>query len=216
MRRFKQENDTVICFLFFFYFVSLSSPLCQSQTFLFFYNNPFLCLYFSPSAFSSLRLYFLLSFISFLFLVSPPIKIWLRRELRRSPNSPRVLLRRVREQAEAPSSLSPLFSPVLYDGSSDCRRGRRVILVRVRGLFRFRISHASFRRPFVSFVLFFLLLLYLAPFSPSSRSIEVTFITEHMVARTSGTCFGLSHEIANSRESLPIISSTLKSDEMTI
>lgn len=166
--------------------------------------------FFLPFSFITFRVFFtstLLSSLLHLFLSLSlsrfssrlQLRFGLRRELRRSPSSPRVLLRHVGEQAEAPSSLFSLFSPVLYDGSSDCRRGRRVIHVRVRGPFRFRISRVSFHRPFVSFILLLLLFFHFFTFSPSSRSIEVTFITEHMVARTSGTCFGFSREIACSR-----------------
>lgn len=134
MRRFKQESDNVICFLFFFfsfYFVSLSSPLCQSRTFLFFCNDLFFSLFLSLffntfrvfftstlffSLFSLLHLFLSLSYFS----SRLQLRFGLRRELRRSPSGPRVFLRRVGEQAEVPNSLlpSPRFLPSSTTGAA--------------------------------------------------------------------------------------------------
>lgn len=138
----------VFCFSFIlFLYLLLSVSLKRFYSFI--TNHSCLSLSVSLSlSFITFRVFFTLTLLSsFLHLLLSlscfssrlQLRFGLRRELRRSPNSPRVLLRRVREQAEAPRSLSSLFSPVLYDGSSDCRRSRRVILVRVRGPFRFRI-----------------------------------------------------------------------------
>lgn len=147
----------VFCFSFSFYFVSLSSPLCQSRTFLSLFQHfsrllhfdfIFLSL-FSPSSLS----------LSFLFLVSPPIKIRLKTRTASLSKRPESVLEARRRASRGPE-LSP---PVLYDGSSDCSRGRRVIRVRVRGPFRFPISRASFHRSFVSFI--YLLLLFFHFFS---------------------------------------------------
>lgn len=155
----------VFCFSFSFYFVSLSSPLCQSRTFLFFCERPillslslsllqhfsrllhfdfiFLSL-FSPSSLS----------LSFLFLVSPPIKIRLKTRIASLSKRPESVLEARRRASRGPELSPPVspFPPVLYDGSSDCSRSRRVIRVRVRGPFRFPISRASFHRSFVSFI----------------------------------------------------------------
>lgn len=202
----------VFCFSFSFYFVSLSSPLCQSRTFLFFCNDLFFSLSFSLSpstlfASSSLRLYFSLSLFSpsslslslSYFSSRLQLRFGLRRELRRSPSGPRVFLRRVGEQAEVPNSLlpSPRFLPSSTTGAATASRNPR------ESAGTLSLSNLScFVSPIFRFLYLpspSLLSLLLASSSPSSRSIEVTFITEHMVARTSDTCLGFSREIVRSR-----------------
>lgn len=155
----------VFCFSFSFYFVSLSSPLCQSRTLLFFCNDLFFSLFLSLSfntfrVFFTSTLFFSLFSLLHLFLVSPPIKIRLKTRIASLSKRPESVLEARRRASRGPELSPPVspFPPVLYDGSSDCSRGRRVIRVRVRGPFRFPISRASFHRSFVSFI--YLLLLF--------------------------------------------------------
>lgn len=200
----------VFCFSFSFYFVSLSSPLCQSRTFLFFCNDLFFSLFLSLS-FNTFRVFFtstlffslfslLHLFLSLSYFSSRlQLRFGLRRELRRSPSGPRVFLRRVGEQAEVPNSLlpSPRFLPSSTTGAATASRNPR------ESAGTLSLSNLScFVSPIFRFLYLSspsLLSLLLASSSPSSRSIEVTFITEHMVARTSDTCLGFSREIVRSR-----------------
>lgn len=129
--------------------LSFSLSLLQHFSRLLHFDFIFLSL-FSPSSLS----------LSFLFLVSPPIKIRLKTRIASLSKRPESVLEARRRASRGPELSPPVspFPPVLYDGSSDCSRGRRVIRVRVRGPFRFPISRASFHQSFVSFI--YLLLLF--------------------------------------------------------
>lgn len=205
MRRFKQKR-AVLLFVFFFFFFSSISSLSNLDRF-----HSFVTTHFSLSLSSLLSSLYL---FSLLLLVSPPIKIRFKTRTASLSERPGSALEARRRASKGPElSLPPVtpFPPVVYDGSSDCSRGRRVIRVRVRGPFRFRISRTSFLRPFVS------------SSSCSSTSLpprallssSTAFYRSYFYNRTYGraivgTCLGSSREIARSRVASELISSRFK------